>query len=357
MTNVYSVILAGGSGTRFWPASRSHRPKQVLAIGPGGNEPLITRTARRVRSLSGIDRVLIATSENLIGATREALPELPETAFLAEPVARNTAACIGWASSLIHRRDQDALVMVLPSDHHVENEAGFLECVAIALDSARSGILTTIGLKPTRPETGYGYIDAGSEFAPNVRKVRRFVEKPDREQAEVYVASDHYFWNSGMFFFKTSTLLSAIAEHMPELHEGLERINQAALRGAAEEHAETERVFQGLPSISIDYGVMEKMSELAVVPGEFGWSDLGSWHTVWELGKKDERGNVASKDSLLVDANNNLIHSASGRTVALVGVDDLCVVETDDAVLVVRRDRAQDVRQVVDELKRRGKKV
>ena len=359
MSNVYSVILAGGSGTRFWPASRSDRPKQVLAIGPGGGEPLIARTARRVRPLSGVDRVLIATAEHLIGATREALPELPEGAFLAEPVARNTAPCIGWASTLIHRRDPDALVMVLPSDHHVEDEAGFLDCLRRALKSAQSGLLTTIGLKPTRPETGYGYIAAGPELAPGVRSVVRFVEKPDRARAEAYAASDDHFWNSGMFFFRTTTMLSAIAEHMPELHDGLERIQRAAQRGAHEERRETERVFQGLAPVSIDYGVMEKASKLAVVPGDFGWSDLGSWHTVWELGEKDEQGNVGNQHSVLVDAKNNLIHAsaASGRVIALVGVEDLCVIETDDAVLVVRRDRAQDVRQVVDELKRRGQPV
>jgi mannose-1-phosphate guanylyltransferase len=357
MSNVYSIILAGGSGTRFWPASRSHRPKQVLAIGPGSGEPLITRTARRVRSCSGIDRVLIATAEHLIGATREALPELPETAFLAEPVARNTAPCIGWASALVHRRDPDALVMVLPSDHHIEDEPAFVECLKRALRSAEAGTLTTIGLKPTRPETGYGYIDAGPELGGEARKVIRFVEKPDRARAEEYVASGHHFWNSGMFFFKTGTMLAAVAEHMPLLHEGLRRIERAAEAGAEQERAETERVFRDLPSVSIDYGVMEKVSELAVVPGDFGWSDLGSWHTVWELGNKDERGNVASDDAVLVDAKNNLIHGSSGRAVALVGVEDLCVIETDDAVLVVRRDRSQDVREVVEELKRRGKKV
>jgi mannose-1-phosphate guanylyltransferase len=359
MSNVYSVILAGGSGTRFWPASRSHRPKQVLAIGPGGGEPLIARTARRVRPLSGLDRVLIATAEHLVSPTRQVLPELPEAAFLAEPVARNTAACIGWASSLIHRRDPGALVMVLPSDHHVEDEQGFLECLKLALETAESGLLTTIGLKPTRPETGYGYIAAGPELREGVRKVARFVEKPDRARAEVYAASSDHFWNSGFFLFRTSTMLSAIAAHMPELHAGLERIQRAAAHGPDEERRETERVFRELASVSIDYGVMEKASELAVVPGDFGWSDLGSWHTVWELGDKDQDGNVSNQKAVFVDARDNLVYAspASGRVIALVGVEDLCVVETEDALLVVHRNRAQDVRNVVDELKRRGHPV
>lgn len=358
-SNVYAVILAGGSGTRFWPASRPERPKQVLAIGPGSSEPLITRTARRIRPLVGTERVLIATAEHLVGVTREALPELPESAFLAEPMARNTAACIGWASAVIHRRDPNALVMVLPSDHHIEDEREFLRVLELALGSARSGVVTTVGLKPTRPETGYGYIEAGPELGNGVRKVERFVEKPDRARAETYVQSDRFFWNSGMFFFQTSTMLSAIARHMPVLDQGLSRIVAAAERGPAEERAEIRAVFEGLPSVSIDYGIMEKQSELAVVPGDFGWSDLGSWHTVWELGKKDEQGNVAPAEAVLIGSRGNLIHTArdgaaAKRVVALVGVEDLCVIDTPDALLIVHRDRTQDVRDVVEELKRRG---
>jgi len=362
MPHAYALILAGGSGTRFWPASRTTRPKQVLAIGPGVKDPLIARTARRIEALCPPDRAYIATGTSLVNVTREALPWFPESAFLAEPVARNTAACIGWASALIHRRDPEALIAALPSDQLMDDEAGFREAVKQALKVAESGTIVTMGIKPNRPETGYGYIEVGHELLPGVRKVARFVEKPTREVAEGYLASGNYLWNAGMFFFRAQSMLDAIREHMPKLAEGLERIERAAKRGAEAERAETEAVFEALESISIDYGIMEKVRELAVIPADVGWSDLGSWHTVWELGSKDEFGNVAPESAVLVDAQNNLIENlrknpSGKRVIALVGVHDLCVVDTDDALLILPRERCQDVRDIVAALKRRGDPV
>lgn len=365
MSHAFALILAGGSGTRFWPASRTHRPKQVLAIGPGKKEPLIALTARRIEELCPADRAFIATGTSLVGVTREALPWFPESAFLAEPVARNTAACIGWASAIIHRRDPEALIAALPSDQLMDDEPGFRVAVAQALKIAEEGGIVTIGIKPNRPETGYGYIEVGAElgaFATGARRVERFVEKPTREVAEGYLASGSYLWNAGMFFFRARTMLEAIEQHMPELAQGIARIEHAAKRGAAAERAETEAVFQGLASVSIDYGIMEKVHDLAVIPADIGWSDLGSWHTVWELGTKDQYGNVAPDSAVLVDAQNNLIENlrtvpSGKRVIALVGVHDLCVVDTDDALLIIPRERCQDVREIVDALKRRGDKV
>jgi mannose-1-phosphate guanylyltransferase len=362
MPNAFALILAGGSGTRFWPASRTTRPKQVLAIGPGPKDPLIARTARRIEALCPPERAYIATGTSLVNVTREALPWFPESAFLAEPVARNTAACIGWASALIHRRDPEALIAALPSDQLMDDEAGFRDAMVQALKVAESGTIVTMGIKPLRPETGYGYIEVGSELSPGVRRVQRFVEKPTREVAEGYLASGNYLWNAGMFFFRAQAMLDAIKEHMPKLWAGIERIELAAKRGAAAERAETEAVFEGLESVSIDYGIMEKVRELAVIPADVGWSDLGSWHTIWELGNKDAQGNVAPESAVLVDAQNNLIENlrqtpAGKRIVALVGVHDLCVVDTDDALLILPRERCQDVREIVAELKRRGDPV
>jgi mannose-1-phosphate guanylyltransferase len=362
MPQAFALILAGGSGTRFWPASRTTRPKQVLAIGPGAKDPLIARTARRIEALCPPDRAYIATGTPLVNVTRQALPWFPESAFLAEPVARNTAACIGWATALIHRRDPEALIAALPSDQLMDDEPGFRAAVAQAFKVAESGTIVTMGIKPNRPETGYGYIEVGSELSPGVRKVARFVEKPTREVAEGYVASGNYLWNAGMFFFRAQSMLDAIREHMPKLAEGIERIERAAKGGAAAERAETEAVFATLESISIDYGIMEKVRELAVIPADVGWSDLGSWHTVWELGEKDAQGNVAPESAVLVDAQNNLIENlrkvpGGKRIVALVGVHDLCVVDTDDALLIIPRERCQDVRAIVEELKRRGDPV
>lgn len=362
MPQAFALILAGGSGTRFWPASRTSRPKQVLAIGPGAKDPLIARTARRIEALMPADRSFIATGTHLVGVTREALPWFPESAFLAEPVARNTAACIGWASAIIARRDPEALIAALPSDQLMDDEPGFRVAVSQALKVAESGTIVTMGIKPNRPETGYGYIEVGSELSPGVSRVARFVEKPTREVAEGYLASGKYLWNAGMFFFRAQSMLDAIKEHMPKLAEGIERIERAAKKGAEAERAETNAVFQALESVSIDYGIMEKVKELAVIPADVGWSDLGSWHTVWELGKKDAHGNVAHDAAVLVDAQNNLIENlrtvpGGKRVIALVGVHDLCVVDTDDALLIIPRERCQDVREIVAALKDRGDPV
>ena len=362
MSHAFALILAGGSGTRFWPASRTTRPKQVLAIGPGAQEPLIARTARRIEALCPPERVLIATGSSLVAVTQAALPWFPESSFLAEPVARNTAACIGWASAIIKRRDPEALIAALPSDQLMDDEPGFRAAVTQALRVAESGTIVTMGIQPKRPETGYGYIELGGELTPGVRRVQRFVEKPTREVAEGYLASKNYLWNAGMFFFRAQSMLDAIAVHLPELAEGIERIERAARRGEDVERAETVAVFQDLESVSIDYGIMEKVRDLAVIPADVGWSDLGSWHTVWELGQQDALGNVAPDNAVLIDAERNLIENlrtgaAGKRVVAMLGVHDLCVVDTDDALLIIPRERCQDVRDIVEALKRRGDAV
>jgi mannose-1-phosphate guanylyltransferase len=358
MSHVFTLVLAGGSGTRFWPASRKSRPKQVLGMGPDPSLPLIGHTLRRVRELCPESQMIVATGESLVGVTREALPELGPNSFIAEPVARNTAPCIAWGAQLIARRDPDAVIMVLPSDHHIEDEPEFRRILARALESAAAGTITTVGIKPSRPETGYGYIEAEREISPGVLAVNRFVEKPDLATAEGYVASGKHFWNSGMFFFRAKDMLLAVEQHLPAVHQALQVIAEAAKHGADAELAATRSAFASMPSISIDHGIMEKLPQLAVVPGSFGWSDLGSWHTVWELGKRDHADNVGPSDSLFIDAHRNLIEdlrqNKTVRTVALLGVSDLCIIETDDAVLIMPRERAQDVRAVVDELTRRG---
>jgi mannose-1-phosphate guanylyltransferase len=357
-SHVYTLVLAGGSGTRFWPASRKNRPKQVLGMGPDPSQPLIAHTLRRVASLCPREQMIVATGEALIDVTREALPDLGPDALMAEPMAKNTAPCIAWGAQLIARRDPEAVVMVLPSDHHIEDEAEFRRVLGLALDTAAQGTITTVGIKPTRPETGYGYIEAEQPHAPGVLAVTRFVEKPDLERAKLYVASGKHYWNSGMFFFRAADMLRAVEQHLPDVHRALESMAQAVGTGADAEREATRRAFSGMPSISIDHGIMEKVKPLAVVPGDFGWSDLGSWHSVWELGKRDHKDNVGPADSLFIDAHRNLVEdlrsSKTARTVALLGVSDLCVVETDDAVLIVPRERAQDVRLIVDELTRRG---
>jgi len=354
MPTVYAVIMAGGSGTRFWPASRNKTPKQLLPLA--GDEPLLAATVRRIAPIVPAERVYIATGEHLADATAKALPSVPRAQLLCEPVPRNTAPCIGWANATIARRDPEAIVMVLPADHFIANEDAFRAVLARAIESAASGRITTIGVVPTRAETGYGYVEIGDEIATGVRSVVRFVEKPDRARAEQYLAGKKHLWNAGMFFFRAQTMSDAIAAHLPPLATGLAAIDAAAKRG--DEPATVKATFPTLPSISIDHGVMEKMTSLAVVPGDFGWNDIGSWESAWELAKKDAHGNALPEGGVAVDARNNLVRDLTRggkkRVYALVGVSDLVVVETDDAVLVIPRERSQDVRAVVDALKARG---
>jgi mannose-1-phosphate guanylyltransferase len=353
---IYAVVIAGGSGTRFWPASRKALPKQLLPLGKSAEEPLLAATVRRIEPLCPAERTYVATGAHLVDATRETLPELPSANVLAEPVARNTAPCIGWAAHVVARRDPDGVVMVFPADHAVTDEDAFRSTLREAVERAREGRIVTIGLEPTRPETGYGYIEVGDALGGSAFQVARFVEKPDRARAQTFIEGKRHVWNGGMFIFRASVMKAAIREHLPALGEGLDRIDQAAREGREKEALASE--FPRLPDISIDHGIMEKAKGLAVVRASFGWSDVGSWESAWELSSKDAAENAAPEGTILIDASRNLVRDlrrdGKKRVIALVGVDDLVVIETDDAVLVLPRARAQDVRQVVDELKKRG---
>ncbi len=349
------MIMAGGSGTRFWPASREARPKQLLPLGTT-DESLLAATVRRISGLVPPDRVYVVTNARLREATLAALPGVPEANVLLEPVGRNTAPCVAWATVTVARRAPDAVIAVLPADQAIANEQAFTETLGRALDQAARGTITTIGILPTRPETGYGYIEAGDPLPPHGRRVVRFVEKPDRARAEAYVASGRHVWNAGMFFFRATDMLREVARHLPQVHAGVTRIDEAS--GTPRAADVVREVFPALPSISSDHGVMEKAAELAVVPGDFGWSDVGSWDAAWDLAAKDAAANAGGGEGVLfVDASGNLVRNLGGgaRMIALVGVKDLVVVQTEDAVLVIPKERAQDVRAVVEELKRRGR--
>lgn len=348
MTRSFAIVMAGGSGTRFWPLSRAARPKQLLPLA-GGEESLLAATVRRAASVVGADDVLVVTSEALAPAVREQL-DLPDANILAEPVGRNTAPCIGWAATRVARADPNAVCVVLPADHHVTDEAAYAVALRTAIEAAAEGDIVTVGIRPNRPETGYGYIETGEEIADGVHRARRFVEKPNRQRAEQLLVSGAFLWNSGMFFFTAQRMLDAISQHLPGLGSALGEFAAASL----DDEAELVRTRYGtLPSVSIDHGVMEKVDRVAVVPADFGWSDLGSFSSAWELATDSDRGNVTPEGTLVHDSEGCYVHAPKGKLVALVGVSDLVVVDTEDAILVVPRERAQDVKAIVRALQER----
>jgi mannose-1-phosphate guanylyltransferase len=356
----YAVILAGGSGTRFWPASRRSRPKQLLSIAPGRDESLIAGAVRRLAPLCPADRVFIATGEHLLAATERALPGLPKSAFLGEPIARNTAPAIAWATLKVAQRDPRAVVIVVSSDQHIQDEAALLGALRRAAAEAEQGQIVTLGIAPTRPETGYGYLKQGTQSRPGVYAVERFVEKPDLETAKKYLARGGYYWNAGIFVFRADVMLAAVERHMPTLAQQLELLRSTLEKAPEREREVTRMLFETAPSISIDYAIMEREPDLRMVPCDAGWSDLGSWQAVWELSQRDAQGNAAPSDSVLLDANNNLVVDLSNgsgprKVFALVGVRDVCVIHSDDALLVIPRSDTQAVRDVVEQLSKRGR--
>ena len=347
---LYPVVMAGGSGTRFWPLSRKARPKQFLALAT--DRPLIVETVARLKGLATPGRTYVVCGPVHARAVRRMLPRLPAANVLVEPIARNTAPAIGLATLHVQARDPEGVLAVLPSDHHVADVAGFRAVLARAAGVARSGALVTLGIKPTRPETGYGYVRVGEPLDGGAARVRAFVEKPDAATAAGYLGSGEYLWNGGIFVFTARAMRAAIDRHMPELAAVLERI--APTVGTSRYAAALRRHFPSAPPVSIDYGVMEKAKDIAVVPGDFGWSDVGSFAALPEVRPADADGNVVlGKGAVLVDSAGCVV-VGSGRPLGLVGLRDLVVVDAGDAVLVVPRDRSQDVRSVVQSLRARG---
>jgi mannose-1-phosphate guanylyltransferase len=348
----YAVIMAGGSGTRFWPASRAAKPKQFLSLG-GSEETLLQATVRRATALVGIDHVFVVTGQRHASEAAEQIPELPPENLLLEPIGRNTAPCLAWACAHVRRRDPAGVIAVMPADHHIESEPEFVGSLRRALSAAETGAIVTLGIKPTRPETGYGYLALGPALGEGLYRVEAFVEKPTRERAEQFLASDRYLWNSGMFFFRADVMLGEIGKRLPELSAFVERCDEAQRHGAEADVVANE--YPGLTSISIDYGVMEKAQGILVVPASFGWNDLGSWAATFELSAKDRDGNAAAGELLAIDSTGCFTSAKSGKLVVLIGLHDVVAVDTEDALLIVPRDRAQEVSKVVAALKAAGK--
>lgn len=339
-----ALILAGGSGTRFWPLSRRSRPKQLLPLA-AGDRTLLAATLDRLDGLVGAGDRWICTTRDLVSAVSAAAPTVPAPQVLGEPEGRNTAPAIAWAVRNIGGLEP---VVVLPADHRVEDEAAFRAALEVAGRAAEQGQIVTLGVRPTFPETGFGYLEVSPEpLSSGVGRVVRFVEKPDRATAERFLAAGNYLWNAGIFVFRPDVLAAAIATHLPALDLGLAAIERDSTRRDA--------VWRELPAVSIDHGLMEKLSDIVVVPFDGGWSDLGSWDALYPLLPTDERGNAIQGDGHVVaGGSGTLVWAEPGIAVTCVGVDDLVVVATGDAVLVVPRSRCQDVRAAVAALAAAG---
>ena len=353
----YPVILAGGRGTRFWPLSRKRRAKQLLALD--GKQTMIQQTVARLRPLADPRRFWVITNNDLRPAIAKQLPQLDPKQIIAEPVGRNTAPAIGLAAALLLRDDPDAVLGLFPSDHVIGDADQYRKTLARAIDVASAvGNIVVLGIGPSRPETGYGYIEAGAAVSDTFFRVRRFTEKPDLDKARQFLAAGNYFWNSGMFLWRADTLMQALGEHLPHAARLLEQIADA--HGSRKFGDVLQRLYPKCENISIDYAVLEPrsakgegVSHIYCLPANFGWNDLGSWTALHEHHRsrsKPADGNlISASGSFALNANNNYVH-APGKFVAAVGVDNLVVVETEDALLITTLERSQDVGKVVKHL-------
>jgi len=350
---LYPIIMAGGSGTRFWPLSRQARPKQFLPLAT--KRPLIVDTLHRLPPLCRARDAFVVCGKAHAATVRKLVPEVPRTQVLVEPVARNTAPAIGLAALHVAHKDPSGILVVLPSDHHIADTAGFRQALSAAAALAAEGMLATLGITPTRPETGYGYIHLGAPLGDRGRshafRVQRFVEKPDHDRARAYLQSGDYLWNAGIFVMRADTVLTQIARFLPRLHAVLETLRPTI--GTRAYNATLAREFPHAEPTSIDYGVMEQAEGIACIPGDFGWSDVGSFAALPEVRDVDTHGNVASPRDVLVDCHGCVV-VGDKRPIAAVGLTNVVIVDAGDTLLVVPRERAQEVRAVVETLSRRG---
>ena len=359
LEDIYAVILAGGQGTRFWPLSRQSRPKQFLSIV--GRHSLLQQTVKRLEGWILRHNILIVTYEKQMRAVRKQLPQLARRQILSEPVQRNTAAAIALAAHELIRKNPQAIMVVLPSDHLIGKVTAFHQAIRAACRvAATEGNSVLLGIPPSYPETGFGYLklsrSGGSPYGKNVRVVERFTEKPDLKTAKRFLASGRYAWNAGMFVWRASTFLENLAKFLPATAHALRRIDDQWGKPAGRKLL--ARIYPRLKKISVDYGVMEKAPRVFAVPHDLDWSDMGSWAAAYEIQPKDRQGNAFPASHLSLDSWGNYISlSIKGKFVATIGVKDLIVVDTPDALLICRRDRSQDVGKIVEQLKRKRRKA
>jgi mannose-1-phosphate guanylyltransferase len=352
----WAVVPAGGAGTRLWPLSRAARPKFLLPLL--GERSLLQQTVDRISAIAPPQRIIVVCGPAHAAPIARQLPQLSERNVLVEPAPRGSGPAIALATAIIARHDPDAIVGSFAADHEVSDLPRFANAVRAAIDAAREGWLVTIGLTPTRPETGFGYIERSDDeitCSPHgvAFRAARFVEKPDAETAAAYVASGRFLWNASMFVWRARTLLDEIGRLQPDVLAGVSRI--AEVWGTPDQERITADVWSRLPESTIDQGILEHAARIAVVPAEFGWSDVGDWNNLGELIARDDFGNSVRGDLIQSQTRNSVVWSETGRLVALVGLDNIAVVDTEDALLVVDRKEAQEVRRIVEQLKaRRG---
>lgn len=352
---MYAVIMAGGSGTRLWPRSRQSRPKQFHKLT--SEQSLLQDTVTRLNPTIDIEHTYIIAGESHVSAITEQLTDLPRTNIIAEPVARNTAPAVAIMAAVLYEKDPDAVMLVLPADHYMSKGDQFRKLLGTVEPVIREDdYLMTLGIKPTYPETGYGYIEISKEFKSldedTVFWVKSFKEKPDAETAEGYVASWRYVWNSGMFLWKASTILKMFEKYAPEIYEGVERYRKAI--GTPDEAKVLNEVYNNFPSISVDYAILEKAEKVLVTPADIGWSDIGSWAALHELLSSEDDTNVVVGKHVGVDTHNCLIHGGD-KLIATVGLDNMIIVDSEDVLMICPKGRSQDIKLLLDRLKKVGK--
>ena len=350
--HLWAVVPAGGSGTRLWPLSRAARPKFLLPLL--GDRSLLQQTVHRISSVVPPERTLVVCGPAHAAPVARQLPGLPEPNILVEPSPRGSGPAIALATALIFLRDPAAIVGSFAADHEVSNVPLFEAALRTSIQAAREGWLVTIGLAPTRPETGFGYIERSDDVITctadgSAYRAARFVEKPSAETAAEYLASGRFLWNASMFVWRAQALLDEVARLQPDLHAGVSRI--AAVWGTPEQDQVAAEVWADLAESTIDQGILERANRIAVVPAEFGWSDVGDWNNLGELIERDDAGNSVRGDVVQSQTRNSVVWSETGRLVALVGLENIAVVDTEDALLVVDRSDAQEVRRIVEQLK------
>lgn len=353
MQHLHAVILAGGSGTRLWPLSTPTFPKQFLPL-PGG-QSMIHQTLARVAPFISPDHAWVVSGRSMAELVHEHLPSISPDHLLGEPMGRNTAPAIGWAAATIARQDPQAIMAVFPSDHVITNVETFQQSLMLAYDLASQGRLVTWGIKPTTPETGYGYIRFADPFSEGHHhqafRVERFVEKPNLATAKSYLQDGHYVWNSGMFIWRVETILAEMHAHLPELARKLDAI--ANVMGTYQERLILDEIWPTLTAISIDYGILEKSKNIAVIPVDFGWNDVGNWQQYGSLFPADEHGVSAFGNSTNLESHNIFVYNNTSRQVYTIGLQDMIVVEMDDKTVICHKDAVQQVKELAERLQKK----